>query len=66
MSDIKMKAIREFQLEEELGKCSAVLLLDLIMLEFAGWHPAFCISLFKTANPFLLGVFWERRRVQRT
>lgn len=36
MSDIKMKAIRELQLEEELGKCSAALLLDLIMLEFTG------------------------------
>lgn len=36
MSDIKKKAIRELQLEEELGKCSTALLLDLVMLEFTG------------------------------
>ena len=66
MSDIKMKAIRELQLEEELGKYSVALLLDLITLEFTGWLPAFCIRLFKTANPLLLGIFLERKRVQRT
>lgn len=61
MSDIKMKAIRELQLEEELGKSSAALLLDLIMVEFSGWLPV-CISLFKTANPLLLGVFFGEER----
>ena len=62
MSDIKTKAIRELQLEEDLGKYSVALLLDLIMLEFTGWLPAFCISLFKTANPLLLGgFFWKER-----
>ena len=67
MSDIKMKAIRELQLEEELGKYSVALLLDLITLEFTGWLPAFCIRLIKTANPLLLGgFFFERKRVQRT
>lgn len=62
MSDIKMKAIRELQLEEELGKRSAALLLDLIMLEFTGWLPAFGICLFKTANPLLLGGFFLEER----
>lgn len=34
MSDIKMKAIHELQLEEELGECSTDLLKNLVMLKF--------------------------------
>lgn len=33
MSDIKMKAIQELQLDKELGKCSTASLTDLIMLK---------------------------------
>lgn len=59
MSDIKMKAIREFQLEEELGKS-----LGLFMLEFTGWlHVLLHQSI---QNDKSIGVVLERKRMPRT